>query len=109
MRRGCGSGVRSRCRASGIWVHPPRPLVWFKNRGTKFRVVVESLASVNQVPMVRFVKTDRKIDVMRPLCDKAARAGRWSIGSWVIWLPVLGGSMVRFTCAGVLGYGAVVS
>ena len=53
----------------------PSPAL-LEKRGTQFRAAVESFARSNAIPWVRFAKTDRKIDVMRPLIDKAARSGR---------------------------------
>ena len=53
----------------------PSPVV-VEKRGNTFRRAVESFAAANDIPVVRFAKTDRKIDVMRPLMAKAARTGR---------------------------------
>ena len=49
--------------------------------GTRFRKAVESFASSNGIPWVRFGKGDRKIDVMQPYlqaqaADRAVRGGR---------------------------------
>ncbi len=48
----------------------------FEQIGTRFRRAVARFAENNDVPMVRFGKGTRKIDVMRPLLDRAAQAGR---------------------------------
>ena len=44
--------------------------------GTRFRQAVARFAENNDVPMVRFSRGIRKIDVMRPLLARAARTGR---------------------------------
>ena len=44
--------------------------------GTRFRRAVARFAENNDIPMVKFGKGIRKIDVMRPLLARAARAGR---------------------------------
>ena len=44
--------------------------------GTRFRQAVARFAGDNHIPMVRFTKGVRKIDVMRPVLERAARAGR---------------------------------
>src|ERR1700683_1613938 len=43
---------------------------------TKFRRAVESFASSNGIPWVKFGKDDRKIDVMQPYLDRQAATGR---------------------------------
>jgi hypothetical protein len=47
----------------------------FEQIGTRFRQAVARFADNNDIPMVKFGKGVRKIDVMRPLLDRAARAG----------------------------------
>jgi hypothetical protein len=49
--------------------------------GTKFRRAVESFASANGIPWVRFGKGDRKIDVMQPYLDRQAAAGRSGVAA----------------------------
>jgi hypothetical protein len=44
--------------------------------GTRFRQAVARFAENNDIPMVKFRKGIRKIDVMRPLLARAARTGR---------------------------------
>ena len=44
--------------------------------GTRFRQAVARFAEANDIPMVKFKKGMRKIDVMRPLLQRAARTGR---------------------------------
>ena len=44
--------------------------------GQRFRRAVDSYAEANQIPVVRFVKGQRKVDVMRPLMARAAATGR---------------------------------
>ena len=48
----------------------------FEQIGTRFRRAVARFAENNDIPLVKFGKGTRKIDVMRPLLDRAARAGR---------------------------------
>ena len=48
----------------------------FEQIGTRFRQAVGRFAEMNDIPMVKFKKGMRKIDVMRPLLERAARAGR---------------------------------
>jgi hypothetical protein len=48
----------------------------FEQIGTRFRRAVARFAENNDIPMIKFGKGTRKIDVMRPLLDRAARAGR---------------------------------
>ena len=48
----------------------------FEQIGTRFRQAVGRFAEMNDIPMVKFKKGTRKIDVMRPLLERAARAGR---------------------------------
>ena len=44
--------------------------------GTRFRQAVARFAEMNDIPMVKFKKGVRKIDVMRPLLERAERTGR---------------------------------
>jgi hypothetical protein len=44
--------------------------------GSRFRQAVARFAEMNDIPMVKFKKGVRKIDVMRPLLERAERAGR---------------------------------
>ena len=48
----------------------------FEKIGTRFRQAVARFAEMNDIPVVRFKKGTRKIDVMRPLLARAAGAGR---------------------------------
>jgi hypothetical protein len=48
----------------------------FEKIGTRFRAEVRAFAAERGVPVVRFGKKDRKIEVMRPLLDRAAATGR---------------------------------
>jgi hypothetical protein len=48
----------------------------FEKIGTRFRDDVRRDAAARGVPVVRFKKGDRKIDVMRPLLARAAATGR---------------------------------
>jgi hypothetical protein len=44
--------------------------------GQRFRRAVDSYAEANAIPVVRFVKGQRKVDVMAPLMARAAATGR---------------------------------
>jgi hypothetical protein len=56
----------------------------FEKIGTRFREDVRRFAVAQGVPVVRFAKGDRKIDVMRPLLARAAATG----GSQVVAVGV---------------------
>jgi hypothetical protein len=49
--------------------------------GTKFRRAVDSFASANGIPWVKFGKDDRKIDVMTPYLDRQAATGRSGVAA----------------------------
>jgi hypothetical protein len=49
--------------------------------GTRFRKAVESYASSNGIPWVRFGKDDRKIDVMQPYLQAQAATGRSGVAA----------------------------
>jgi hypothetical protein len=49
--------------------------------GTRFRHSVESYASANGIPWVRFGKDDRKIDVMQPYLAAQAETGRSGVAA----------------------------
>src|SRR5271163_3828397 len=49
--------------------------------GTKFRRAVESFASANGIPWVRFGKGERKIDVMQPYLDRQAATRRSGVAA----------------------------
>jgi hypothetical protein len=57
----------------------PSPAV-FNKIGTAFRRAVAEFAEVNDIPVVRFKKGDRRIDVMRPYLDAAAAPAVVAIG-----------------------------
>jgi hypothetical protein len=48
----------------------------FDQIGTKFRAAMRTFADVNRIPVVRFRRGDRKVEVMRPYLDRAASTGR---------------------------------
>jgi hypothetical protein len=58
----------------------PSPALLEKN-GTRFRRQVERYAEANGIPVVRFAKGDRKLEVMRPHLDRLARAGRTGVAA----------------------------
>ena len=53
----------------------PSPAI-LEKIGTAFRTAVDRFASDNKIPVVRFGKNDRKIDVMRPYLARQAWTGR---------------------------------
>ena len=53
----------------------PSPAI-LQKIGTAFRRGVASFAEDNHIPVVRFGKNDRKIEVMRPYLARQARTGR---------------------------------
>src|SRR6516162_6401197 len=68
----------------------PSPAI-LEKIGTAFRRVVRSFAEDNQIPVVRFDKNDRKIDMMRPHLARQAsteRAGVAAIGVAQEFAPV---------------------
>jgi hypothetical protein len=58
----------------------PSPAL-FDKIGQRFRTAVATFARVNQVPVVRFTKGDRKIDVMRPHVERQAATGRSGVAA----------------------------
>ena len=53
----------------------PSPVV-MDQIGQRFRRAVDSYAEADHIPVVRFAKGQRKVDVMRPLMRRAAATGR---------------------------------
>lgn len=49
--------------------------------GERFREAVHRFATANHIPVVRFKKGDRKIDVMRPYLARQARTGRSGVAA----------------------------
>ena len=49
--------------------------------GTAFRRAVASFAEANRIPVVRFGKNDRKIEVMRPYLARQASTGRAGVAA----------------------------
>ena len=58
----------------------PSPAI-LEKIGTAFRRAVASFAEDNQIPVVRFNKTDRKIDRMRPYLARQAATGRAGVAA----------------------------
>jgi hypothetical protein len=58
----------------------PSPAIMEKI-GTAFRKAVDRFAADNKIPVVRFGKGDRKIDVMRPYLAEQARTGRSGVAA----------------------------
>ena len=61
----------------------PSPVI-LEKIGTTFRRAVASFAEDNRIPVVRFGKNDRKIDVMRPFLARQAGTGPagWPRSGW---------------------------
>ena len=58
----------------------PSPAV-VEKMGTAFREAVRVFAQTNHIPVVRFVKGDRKIAVMSPYVDRQAATGRSGVAA----------------------------
>jgi len=53
----------------------------FEQIGNRFRRDMVAFAKSNNIPVIRFGKDDRKIDVMRPYQDRMAAAGRCGVAA----------------------------
>ncbi len=58
----------------------PSPAI-FEKIGTAFRTAVSRFAEAEHIPVVRFTKTDRKIDTMRPYLAAQADTGRSGVAA----------------------------
>ena len=58
----------------------PSPAIMEK-MGTAFRKAVDRFAAANEIPVVRFGKDDRKIEVMRRYLAKQAKTGRAGVAA----------------------------
>jgi hypothetical protein len=58
----------------------PSPAI-LEKIGTRFRRSVSAFAEANHIPVVRFGKTDRKVEVMRRYLAAQARAGRSGVAA----------------------------
>lgn len=58
----------------------PSPAI-LEKIGTTFRKAVDRFAADNQIPLVRFSKGDRKVDVMRPYLAARAATGRSGVAA----------------------------
>ena len=58
----------------------PSPAIMEKI-GTAFRTAVDHFAADNKIPVVRFAKGDRKIEVMRPYLARQAATGRSGVAA----------------------------
>jgi hypothetical protein len=58
----------------------PSPAI-LERIGTAFRRAVASFAEANQIPVVRFAKNHRKIEVMRPYLARQAATGRAGVAA----------------------------
>jgi hypothetical protein len=53
----------------------------FEQIGSRFRDSMRRFAETNHIPVVRFGRDDRKVEVMRPSLDRAARTGRSQVAA----------------------------
>ncbi len=53
----------------------------FEQIGSRFRDGMRRFAADNHIPVVRFGRQDRKVEVMRPYLDRAARTGRSQVAA----------------------------
>ncbi len=53
----------------------------FDQIGSRFRDGMRRFAETNHIPLVRFRRDDRKVEVMRPHLDRAARTGRSQVAA----------------------------
>jgi len=53
----------------------------FEQIGTAFRTAMRTFADTEHIPVVRFRRGDRKVDVMRPYLDRAARTGHSQVAA----------------------------
>jgi len=53
----------------------------FEQIGVRFRDGMRNFAQANHIPMVRFRTDDRKVEVMRPYLDRAAKTGRSQVAA----------------------------
>ncbi len=84
----------------------PSPAV-FEQMGARFRRAVAAYARDNGVPVVRFGRDDRKIEVMRPYLDRLAAAGCCGIAAigmaqefqpvWTAYQRETAGDLPQFT------------
>ena len=58
----------------------PSPAI-LERIGLRFRKAVVEFARDNDIPVIRFVKGQRKLEVMRPHLDRLVRAGRTGVAA----------------------------
>jgi len=58
----------------------PSPAI-LEKIGTRFRRGVDSFARANEIPVVKFARGDRKVEVMRRYLDAQARTGRSGVAA----------------------------
>jgi len=58
----------------------PSPAV-LEKIGLRFRKAVDEYATDGDIPVIRFVKGDRKLEVMRPYLDRLAREDRTGVAA----------------------------
>jgi hypothetical protein len=78
----------------------PSPTIMEK-KGTAFRKAVDRFAAAHMIPVVRFGKDDRKIEVMHRYLAKRAKTGRaglTAIGMAQEFAPVFTGTNKNWRC-----------
>jgi len=73
-----GQVVSFMTRHLGLPISSPAVL---EKIGTKFRRRVDSFARANEIPVVKFHRGDRKVEVMRRYLDARARTGRSGVAA----------------------------
>jgi hypothetical protein len=58
----------------------PSPAI-LEKIGLRFRKAVTEYAAANDIPVIRFAKGERKLEVMRPHLDRLARQGRCGVAA----------------------------
>lgn len=61
--------------------HADRVAAVFDQIGGRFRDGMRRFAAANHIPVVRFGRDDRKVEVVRPHLDRAARTGRSQVAA----------------------------
>ncbi len=87
-----------------LGVPVPSPAI-FERIGNRFREAVKEFAEADDIPIVRFKKGDRRIDVMRPYLDAATGPGVAAIGVAQEFQWVFSGYKRPTDKAGAVNYG----
>jgi hypothetical protein len=75
---GVGSGGHFLTHHLGFPIPSPAVL---EKIGLRFRKEVAEYAAANDIPVIRFAKGERKLEVMRPHLDRLAREGRCGVAA----------------------------